>query len=209
MMALLLAGGPLLATEVRIELPQETASFKSGKDMELANGQCLACHSVEYVETQPVFSFSFWTAEVKKMRDKFGAAIPEQQIEPLALYLTRSYGLATNLPTSSLSHEQTAVNAYYSSALTGEALATHYGCLSCHNVSKQVVGPPFRSLADKYLHNPQALQIIRGQIHNGGKGKPGAVVMPPFPMVSDSEAACLAKWIMAQAQTTNSVDFKR
>ena len=176
--------------------------------MELANGQCLACHSVEYVETQPALPLGFWTAEVKKMRDKFGAAIPEQQIGPLANYLTKNYGLATNLLNTSLSHAEPAVKNPGPLLLTGQALATHYGCLSCHNVSMKLVGPPFRSVAEKYRHDPDALERIRSQIHNGGKGKPGAVVMPPFPMVSESEATGLAKWIMAQAPMTNNVEFK-
>jgi len=32
-----------------IQLPPETAAFKQDNSAEFANGQCLTCHSVEYV----------------------------------------------------------------------------------------------------------------------------------------------------------------
>ena len=88
--ALNLTAGPM-----RIELPAETGVFKTGPGVEIANGQCLVCHSVEYVATQPPLPRAFWTASVKKMREKYGAAIPEEQVEPLLDYLALHYGAAT------------------------------------------------------------------------------------------------------------------
>src|SRR5215468_4717648 len=81
---------------LEIQLPPETGAFKQGTGAELANGQCLVCHSVEYVSTQPPFPRSFWKAEVQKMQQKYGAAIPEGQVEALADYLTGNYGVSTN-----------------------------------------------------------------------------------------------------------------
>src|SRR5512141_225840 len=43
----------LFAAPVKIDLPAETDAFKPAPGVELANGQCLSCHSVEYVVTQP------------------------------------------------------------------------------------------------------------------------------------------------------------
>ncbi len=67
----------MFAGELKITLPSETALFKPAPGFILANSQCLPCHSVEYVLTQPPMPQAFWLAEVKKMREKFSAQIPE------------------------------------------------------------------------------------------------------------------------------------
>jgi len=72
----LLAPLALTAAEVRIELPPETAAFKPGPGSEIANGQCLTCHSVEYVTTQPPLPGTFWMAEVNKMQTSSGPRFP-------------------------------------------------------------------------------------------------------------------------------------
>src|SRR5207249_9787242 len=84
------------ASAVDIQLPPETGAFKQAAGAELANGQCLVCHSVEYVTTQPRMGRAFWKGSVVKMQQKYGAPIPEAQVEPLVDYLTRNYGLVTN-----------------------------------------------------------------------------------------------------------------
>lgn len=81
-----------LAVEKKIELPVEAMKFKEGKGAELANAYCYTCHSVEYIATQPPMPRKFWEAAVLKMRDKFGAPIPEESVQPLIDYLTESYG---------------------------------------------------------------------------------------------------------------------
>lgn len=85
---------PILApaVEKKIELPVEPMKFKESKGSELAMAYCYTCHSVEYISTQPLMPRKFWEATVLKMRDKFGAPIPEESIQPLIDYLTRSYG---------------------------------------------------------------------------------------------------------------------
>lgn len=80
------------AGERRIELPREPLKFKEGKGSELAMSYCYTCHSVEYIATQPPMARKFWEATVTKMKDKFGAPIPPEAIQPLVDYLTEAYG---------------------------------------------------------------------------------------------------------------------
>lgn len=81
------------AAPLTVELPQETAAFKPGPGSEIANVQCLICHSVEYISTQPPTSArGYWKATVEKMKHKFGASIPDEQIVPLVDYLVSNYG---------------------------------------------------------------------------------------------------------------------
>lgn len=81
------------AFALRIELPAENGTFKPGAGSELAQQQCVTCHSVDYVSIQPPGKpVAFWKAEVEKMKKVYGAQIPDEQIEPIAQYLARAYG---------------------------------------------------------------------------------------------------------------------
>ncbi len=87
-------GGVLLvraAEPVSIELPPETASYKPGKNVELAQGFCLNCHSADYTSSQPPMPRKFWEATVKKMQEKYGAPMPPDTTA-LVDYLTTTYG---------------------------------------------------------------------------------------------------------------------
>lgn len=88
-----LAAVAVFAEPMTIELPPETATFKPGPGVEVANAQCLVCHSAEYVSTQsPNRPRSYWEGVVVKMKKVFGAQIPDDQIKPIVDYLTRTYG---------------------------------------------------------------------------------------------------------------------
>ena len=80
------------AAPLKIELPPETPAFKTAPGAELAMGQCIMCHSVEYVTTQPQLSPAAWKAIVEKMQKKFGAPLPAEQVETLVDYLAKNYG---------------------------------------------------------------------------------------------------------------------
>jgi hypothetical protein len=79
------------AKPVRIELPTETAAYRPGRGVEQAQGLCLSCHSADYVATQPPMPRKFWEASVKKMKEKFGAPLPDDTTA-LIDYLTSTYG---------------------------------------------------------------------------------------------------------------------
>jgi cytochrome c551/c552 len=187
----------LLAAPLKIELPAESGVFPPGPGVELANGQCLVCHSVEYIATQPPLPGTFWTAEVKKMREKYGAAIPEEQVEPLLAYLVAHFSTdRTNAaPAPAKNPAVKPTNLPAASAVT---IATQYGCLGCHNVSVKIVGPSYRDIADKYRSAADAAAKVREQIQKGGSGKWGPIIMPPFPQISESESKVLTEWILGQ-----------
>src|SRR5437762_2082914 len=79
----------------KFSLPPETAAFKNGPGVEIALAQCVLCHSADYVSTQPRLPRASWKASVQKMRDKYGAPLPENQIGPLVDYLVKNYGAET------------------------------------------------------------------------------------------------------------------
>src|SRR5438045_242392 len=92
----IMVGGLVQAAALDIQLPPETMAFKQDVGAEIANGQCLTCHSVEYVVIQPPMQRAFWKAEVVKMQQKYGAQIPQEQVEAVVDYLAKNYGATTN-----------------------------------------------------------------------------------------------------------------
>jgi len=188
------AGEPL-----KIELPTETALFKPGAGAEIANAQCLVCHSVEYVAVQPPFPRAFWAATVKKMREKYGAQLPEAQLEPLLDYLAVHYGNQTNgVAASGPAATATTNTATEGGIKTSAALAFKYGCSLCHGVDKKIVGPALTDIAAKYRDDPAARDKIAEQVHQGGAGKWGPTPMPPFPMIQSDELKILTDWVLSQ-----------
>jgi cytochrome c551/c552 len=182
------------APALDIKLPPETMAFKQDVGAEIANGQCLTCHSVEYVIIQPPMQRAFWKAEVQKMQQKYGAQIPDGQVEAVVDYLTKNYGVTTNsTQTASVQISAAIPQAHGADA---QQIATKYGCLGCHNPAVKLVGPAYRDIAAKYKTDPAASAKIDEQIHKGGSGKWGPIIMPPFPQVTASETKVLADWIL-------------
>ena len=188
------------AMAFEIQLPPETGAFKQDTGAELANGQCLVCHSVEYVTMQPPMPRAFWKSSVQKMQQKYGAPIPEDQVEALVDYLTKNYGVMTNGATATATASvQTQIRTAPPARTTGSAgptIAMKYGCFGCHNVSIKIVGPAYREIAAKYKADAEAAAKIDQQIHKGGSGKWGPIIMPPFPQVSATETKVLTDWIL-------------
>lgn len=184
-------GSRLGAEVVSITLPPDTAAFKIAPGSSVVSGQCLTCHSAQYVITQPPLSYKAWLGEVTKMQQKYGASIPTNEIPGIAYYLAVNYG--TGAPAEAPAPAQTAP----ASSLPVERMATLYGCLACHQEDRKVVGPAYKDVRAKYLHDPRAIEKIIRQIHHGGTGKWGTAVMPAFTAVSDADAKRLAEWIMS------------
>ena len=53
---------------------------------------CGLCHSFDYIATQPRLGRTGWTASVEKMRAKYGAPIPTNEIPALVQYLVKHHG---------------------------------------------------------------------------------------------------------------------
>lgn len=99
---LLLALLPVVALGVTVangapvsyKLPEETAAFKPGPNVEAAQNNCAACHSADYIKTQPRDVKSkkdFWLAEVTKMIKVYGAPINEADVPKIVDYLASTY----------------------------------------------------------------------------------------------------------------------
>ena len=55
---------------------------------------CLACHSLDYIQMNSRFmNKAAWTASVNKMINAFGAPIDKADVDAIATYLARNYGV--------------------------------------------------------------------------------------------------------------------
>ncbi|WP_253712878.1 cytochrome c [Bradyrhizobium sp. WD16] len=93
-LALLAGIAALQANPVNYKLPRETAAFKPGSNVEVVQANCSACHSADYIATQPrgpKFKKEFWRAEVAKMIKVYGAQIDEADVGKIADYLAENY----------------------------------------------------------------------------------------------------------------------
>jgi sulfite dehydrogenase (cytochrome) subunit B len=84
----------LSAKPISYKLPDETAAFRPGPNLEAVQNNCTGCHSSDYVQTQPrgaKFKQDFWRAEVTKMIKVYGAPIDEAEIGKIVDYLTQTY----------------------------------------------------------------------------------------------------------------------
>ncbi|MBN8992494.1 MAG: cytochrome c [Rhizobiales bacterium] len=82
------------ATPVAFTLPGETAAFRPGANLDVVQNNCTACHSADYIKTQPrgeKFKKDFWAAEVTKMIKVYGAPIEEADVGKIVDYLSANY----------------------------------------------------------------------------------------------------------------------
>jgi len=86
------APGSPQATPRSYQLPAETAALRPGPNFETAQNNCVACHSVDYISTQPPNrGEDFWRAEVNKMINSFHAPIEEADARAIIEYLVKTY----------------------------------------------------------------------------------------------------------------------
>jgi mono/diheme cytochrome c family protein len=86
--------GSVTAAPVSYTLPDETAALKPGPNLEVVKNNCTACHSTDYISTQPrgpKFKKDFWQAEVTKMIKVYGAPINDADIGKIVDYLAATY----------------------------------------------------------------------------------------------------------------------
>lgn len=84
------------AASAGYRLPDEQAvALLPGRDADLAAGLCAACHSTDYISTQPRDKGAqFWKDSVNKMVTVYGAPIDPETADRIAAYLGKTYGAA-------------------------------------------------------------------------------------------------------------------
>lgn len=89
------AAAPALAADKTVELPPDGAQLKPSPlpGYALAQANCVACHSAEYMQYQPPSAARpYWEAMVRRMKTVFLAPIDDAQMPAIVEYLAKTYG---------------------------------------------------------------------------------------------------------------------
>lgn len=84
-------GKPVLQS-VQVDTPTDRRTFPPGPAVDAVNNECLTCHSVGMVMTQPAMSKAAWEAEVKKMAAVYGAPVAAEDVPKIVDYLVTVRG---------------------------------------------------------------------------------------------------------------------
>jgi len=79
---------------------------------------------------------------------------------------------------------------------TGLVFAQQKNCMSCHSVTRTLMGPAFRDIASRYASKADAQSYLAHKILEGSSGAWGNVPMPANTQLSPGQAAMLAGWIL-------------
>jgi cytochrome c5 len=86
------AQSAIVLKSTSVTLPDSAAMFPPGPGADVANSNCLACHSVGMVMNQPVMPKAAWEAEVNKMRNAFKAPVDASDVPAIVDYLVSIKG---------------------------------------------------------------------------------------------------------------------
>jgi cytochrome c len=82
-------------------------------------------------------------------------------------------------------------------AAADQALAQKSGCLACHGMDKQVLGPALKDISAKYKGDKSAQGKLVEKVKKGGSGVWGPMPMPAnSPQVKDGDIQTIVKWIL-------------
>ena len=81
--------------------------------------------------------------------------------------------------------------------LQGKGLLTKSDCLTCHQEQTKVVGPSYKSVAEKYAGTETNITMLTNKIIAGGTGVWGQIPMPPHPTLSKADATNMVKYILS------------
>jgi cytochrome c len=82
------------------------------------------------------------------------------------------------------------------SVMADAALAKSKNCMACHAAERKLVGPSYKSVAQKYAGDAKAADMLAIKIVKGGAGVWGAIPMPANPQVGEADAKKLAVWVL-------------
>jgi len=95
-------------------------------------------------------------------------------------------------------NKQAAANAPPEKFAEGKRLVEQSDCKSCHAVDRQINGPAFQAIAERYRSNVAfAVPSIYRKIIYGGSGNWGQSYMTPHPQIREEEAIQMSLWILS------------
>ena len=189
MLRRLAAAALAVAAVFPVAQAQDPQKLTSGPGSTLTTQKCQTCHELGHV-TRSRLSRGEWSDNLKNMRER-GAPLTDAEIDVIVGYLAAYYGRD---PAPAPAPDTLAAT---SDDPVAKLLADN-GCTACHDVTKKLIGPAFRDVAQKYASDSGAASRLAAKIRAGGEGVWGPVPMPPNMGVSEADAKRLAEWVLGQ-----------
>ncbi len=80
----------------------------------------------------------------------------------------------------------------------GLELIASNDCLTCHKVDEQLVGPAYKSVADKYKGNgADIIDTLAQRVIKGSMGHWGQIPMSPHPNLDETSAKAMVKYVLS------------
>ncbi|KNH05819.1 Cytochrome c551/c552 [Candidatus Burkholderia brachyanthoides] len=85
------------------------------------------------------------------------------------------------------------------SAANAMAIARSNACMGYHAIDRELVGPSFQQVTEKYKGDAQAPTKLAAKVKNGGSGVWGSIPMPSHPSMNDTDIKTVVAWVLAGA----------
>ncbi|MCB9308388.1 MAG: ThuA domain-containing protein [Lewinellaceae bacterium] len=79
----------------------------------------------------------------------------------------------------------------------GKVLVDRSDCKTCHAADRQINGPAYQTIAERYRNNEFAVRNLSKKVITGGAGNWGQTVMSAHPQVSEEDAGEMVRWILS------------
>lgn len=85
----------------------------------------------------------------------------------------------------------------------GKNLVDASDCKACHALDRQVNGPAYQAIAERYAKDKNAVPNLVKKVIKGGSGNWGDRVMSAHPQVSEKDMADMMRWVLSLADPAN------
>ncbi len=85
------------------------------------------------------------------------------------------------------------------SELPGKLLIAESDCKSCHMIDQKSAGPAYRAIAQKYIKDTRAIDVLSDKILKGGSGVWGEVAMAAHPQLTKDQTTQMVEYILTLA----------
>ncbi len=125
------------------------------------------------------------------VEDREDGSLASGQILPSDVNVSFTYNPAL--------HTETPVGFHQANDIAeGAALVDASGCMSCHDLDVQSVGPSYTAVANRYEESNDTYAWLSKKIREGGKGKwPGNLSMPAHPYLTEEETRQMIAYILS------------
>ncbi len=129
------------------------------------------------------------------VEDREDGSLEDGGIAPATVATTIDY-LETGFDITSIAQGHQAAKQQTEYA-RGKILIDRSDCKTCHAEDRQINGPAFQAVAERYRKNEFAVRNLSAKVIKGGAGNWGQTVMSAHPQVSEEDAGEMVRWILS------------